>query len=253
DLLERAKVASKGEPLATARILLNKEHIYEQTGDIQGALAALREAAPSIEEAGDVRLRCVHLFKVVNNLSHLQCYEEAEVHLPQVRELAIQLGNELDLIRVVWLSARVAAGSGRRGEAITDLEQVRRHFTARGLAYDAALASLELAVLYLEEERTVEVRDLACSMGWIFQAQGIAREALAALSLFLDAAQRETATVDLARHIAAELERMKVSAPPQKKLWEGSSQGLGNAAAAGVELTTFFPRQNGAAVSAMAA
>lgn len=217
DLLERAKAASQGESLATARILLIKENIYEQMGEIQEALAALREAAPIIEKRGDVRLRLAYLFRLVNNLHHLGSYEEAEVYLRQVRDLAVQLGNELDLIRVVWLSARVSAGQGRRGEAIAALEQVRQDFTARGLAYEVALTSLDLAVLYLQEERTVEVRNLACSMRWIFQAQGVAREALAALSLFLDAAQRETATVDLTRHIAAELERTRASAPPQRR------------------------------------
>ncbi|HSU84811.1 MAG TPA: hypothetical protein VLR69_20520, partial [Thermoanaerobaculia bacterium] len=76
--------------------------------------------------------------------------------------------------------------------------------------------SLELAVLYLEEERTVDVRNLARAMGWIFQAQGIAREALAALTLFFEAAQRETATVELTRHVAAEWERMRASAPQKE-------------------------------------
>jgi tetratricopeptide (TPR) repeat protein len=213
ELLEQAKIASKGEPLATARILLNKEHISEQTGNIQAALAALVEASPIVEKLGDSRLQLVHLFKMVNNLCHLQRYGEAEDLLPRVRELVIQLGNELDLIRVVWLEARVAAGEERREEAVAGLEQVRQAFTARGLAYDAALASLELAVLYLEEKRTVEVRRLARSMGWIFHAQGIAREALAALTLFFDAAQQERATVELARHVAAELERIRASAP----------------------------------------
>ena len=213
ELLERAKNASKGDPLARARILLNQEHIYEQTGDIQGALTVLTEAAPLIENLGDVRLQFAHLFKTVNNLYHLGRYQEAAEQLPQVRELAIQQGNELDLIRVGWLQARVAAGKEQRGEAVAGLEQVRQEFTALGLPHDAALASLELAVIYLEEGRTADVRSLARAMGWIFQAQGVARETLATLTLFIDAAQRETATVELTRRVATELERMTTSAP----------------------------------------
>jgi transcriptional regulator with XRE-family HTH domain len=225
DLLEQAKDASNCEPLAIVRILLVKETLHEQTGDIQAALATLKEVAPRIEELGDARVKFMYLFKTINNLHHLQRYEEAELHLPQVRELAVQLGNELDLIRVVWLIARVAAGKGKKGEAIADLEQVRQSFTARELAYDAALASLELGVLYLEEERTAEVRNLARSMGWIFQAQGIAREGLAALKLFVEAAQRETATVELARGVTAELKRMRASAPPHERSQRGQAKG----------------------------
>jgi hypothetical protein len=52
----------------------------------------------------------------------------------------------------VWLEqGRIAAGLGRRAEAIAALRQVRTDFAARGIPYDAALATLDLAVLLLEE------------------------------------------------------------------------------------------------------
>ena len=89
------------------------------------------------------------------------------------------------------------------------LEQVRGEFTTREIAYDAALVSLELAVLYLEDGRTSEVRILARQMLWIFRAQGVHREALAALKLFCEAAEREQATVDFARRVAEYLERAR--------------------------------------------
>ena len=89
------------------------------------------------------------------------------------------------------------------------LTQVKADFTARGLAYDAALASLELAALYLEDERTAEVRDLAREMAPIFQAQGVHREALAALRLFRQAAEREAVTLEMARRLVDYLERAR--------------------------------------------
>lgn len=216
-LLDRAQIAiSKDNPAANARILLKKEHVFDQMGDTQNALATLAEVKPLVEASGDLRLLFVLLFKAANNLYYLGRYEEAAKGLPRVRELAVDQGNELDLIRVVWLEARMAAGEHRKEEAILGLEQVRRDFTTRGLPYDAALASLELAGLYLEDGRISEVRNLARAMSWIFQAKGIAREALAALTLFFEAAQGETATVELTRHIAAELERVRASAPQKE-------------------------------------
>ncbi len=212
DCLNKAMSSSGTSPATVARILLKKEHVLEQMGDPQRALETLEEAAPFVAVLGDARLRFAHLFKTINNLYHLGRYWEAMERLPQVRDLAVQQGNELDLIRVVWLEARVAAGDDRREQAIAGLEQVRQDFTARELPYDAARASLELAVLYLEEGRTAEVRNLARAMSWIFQSQGIAREALAALTLFLDAAQQETATVELTRRVVVELERTRVRA-----------------------------------------
>jgi len=57
------------------------------------------------------------------------------------------------------------------------------------------------------------VRVLAVGMAWIFEAQGIQREALAALSLFQEAALREAASVDLVRRVIAEVEAVRRSAP----------------------------------------
>jgi transcriptional regulator with XRE-family HTH domain len=213
ELLERARSSPRANE---GLILLQKEHVFDQMGNTHEALMALTAAAPFIEASGDTRLLFALRFKTANHLCYLGRCQEASERLPQIRELAVQQGNELYLVRVVWLEARIAASEERREEAMTGLEQVRQAFTARELPYDAALASLELAALYLEEERTADVRNLARAMGWIFQTQGIAREALAALTLFFEAAQRETATVELTRRVAAELERMKASAPQKE-------------------------------------
>ncbi|HEY0557921.1 MAG TPA: hypothetical protein VGG20_26965, partial [Thermoanaerobaculia bacterium] len=122
---------------------------------------------------------------------------------------AVEMGNELDLIRVLWVEGGVAAGLGRREQARAALEHVRRYFNVHRIAYDAALASLELAVLHLEEERTAEVKTLAEEMFWIFKAQGVHKEALAALRLFYDDATKEEATAELARRLVEYLTRAR--------------------------------------------
>ena len=127
--------------------------------------------------------------------------------MPELRELAVQLGNELDTIRLRWLDGRIAAALGLREKAMTTLSGVREDFGTRRIAYDAALASLELAALFLEEGRSREVRSLARQILWIFQAQGVHREALAALRLFCEAAERETATLEMVRRMVDYLRR----------------------------------------------
>jgi hypothetical protein len=71
---------------------------------------------------------------------------------------------------------RVAAGRKRPAEALPALERVRRYFTEKKIAYDAALATLEVAVLQLEAGRSREVRTLAKQMIWIFNAQRVHQE-----------------------------------------------------------------------------
>ncbi len=124
-----------------------------------------------------------------------------------MRALAERLGEELDLTRVAWLEGKAAAGLGRPAEAQAAFERARRVFRQRELAYDYAQVSLELAELLLEQGRAAEVSTLAEEMLWIFRAQGVAREALAALRLFCNAARREAATAELARRVVHYLYR----------------------------------------------
>lgn len=213
-LLDRALVSCGGTATGVCPILLEKEHVLSQMGDVHGALTVLFEAAPFVEAMGDPRQLFAFRFNMADDLCGLERYDEAADLLPQLRELAAQQASELDLIRGVWLQAKVDAGQGREEEAVAGLEQVRGEFTARGLPYDAALSSLYLAVLWLKGGRTTKVRNLALAMGWIFKDKGIAREALAALTLFCEAAKRERATMDLARRVIADVEKARRSASP---------------------------------------
>jgi len=141
--------------------------------------------------------------------SGLGRFEEAQGLAPEVWALANGLGNELDLVRTLWLQSRVDAGLSRRKEALPALEQVKRYFTENEIAYDAAVASLEVAILYLEEERTRGVKRLAEELLWVFQGQGVHQEALAALRLFCEAARKEEATVQLTRRVVDYLLRSR--------------------------------------------
>ncbi|MFY9825531.1 MAG: helix-turn-helix transcriptional regulator [Thermoanaerobaculia bacterium] len=211
-LLDRARAASGDDPVATARILLIKERLLNVMGDYEGALAVLAEAAPFVEASGDPHLLFALRFNRTDELCHLERWAEAAKRLPGVTRMAAEQGNELDLVRLGWLQAKVAAGHGRDQEAIARLEKVSNDFTDRRLPYEAALSALDLAVIWLQAGRNVEVAQLALGMKWIFDAKKIEREALAALRLFCDAAERQAATVELARQVIADLEKAERSA-----------------------------------------
>jgi transcriptional regulator with XRE-family HTH domain len=209
DLLDRARAACGDCALAIGRILMQKSNVLEQSGDFAGALAALEEAAPAIEASGDRQLLFFLYINRATDLCLLERYSEAVALLPAVRELGLEGRNEIMLYRVLWLEARIAAGQGRSAEAVAALELVRRDFTVIELPYEAALSSLDLAVLWLEQGRPAQVRELAVGMVWIFSAKGIDREALAALALFCEAARQETATVELGRRVIADIEKVR--------------------------------------------
>ena len=141
------------------------------------------------------------------SLCHLDLYADVEKRLPQVQRLAKELGNELDEVRTRWLRGRACAGLGRREEAITAFTQVREYFDHERIPYDFALASLELAELYLEQGHTRRVRELADEMLWIFQDQRVHKEALAAILLFCKAAKLEATDAEWTRRLVRYLYR----------------------------------------------
>lgn len=204
ELLDRALAAAPTG--RRGRILLKKAFALEQACKSEQALAVLAEAAPLVDAADEPRDRMGVRFNTVVNLVHLGRLREAEASLPELGRLVSELGNDVDATRRRWLASRIAAGLGRRQEAIDGLIAVERDFRERGKPYDAALASLDLAVLYLEDGRSPEVAVLAAQMAWIFSRRDVHRETLAALKLFRDAAEQETLTAEIARRIRDELE-----------------------------------------------
>jgi transcriptional regulator with XRE-family HTH domain len=206
-LLERALAI--GPRAAAGRLLVKRAKTLEEMSDYEGGLAALRQAAPLVDGEGDPRLLLCVRFDLLVFLCHLGRHAEAAPLLPEVRELAVRLGNELDLVRLRWLEGRVAAGLGQTEAAFVALRQVRGEFERRDLAYDAALVTLELSVFLAEAGRAREVKDLARHMTPIFQVKGVHREALAALSCFCKAAEAEAVTAELARGLLDFLQRAR--------------------------------------------
>jgi tetratricopeptide (TPR) repeat protein len=196
-------------PEGLGRILLKKAFTHEQMGDYEDAAAALEQAAPLIEGHRDRRLTWVHRLNLGVNLCHLGRHSEALSLVTETRELALALRNDLDLLRVLWLDARVAAGLGRREEATAKIRQVRADFAHRDMPYDTALATLDLVILLLEENENAEAQTLALEMVAVFKRLAVYREALAAVHLFRRAAEQEAATAELGRRLLRFLERAR--------------------------------------------
>jgi transcriptional regulator with XRE-family HTH domain len=206
-LLERARQLAP--PEAAGRILVKKATVLVLVDETEAALAALDEAAPLVEAGTDPRLRWSVRYNQITCLCRLGRYQEAESRLSGVSQPAVELDNRLDLLRLLWLRAHVAAGKGERQDAIDGLERVRAEFTTSNNSYETALVSIELAILYLEEGRVGEARELARSMIRIFHSQRVHREALAALRLFSQGLEAETINLEQLRGIHLYLERAR--------------------------------------------
>jgi tetratricopeptide (TPR) repeat protein len=195
--LDQAQISGQRPELA----LIQKGFTLEIMGEYRRAIETLLQAAPLVERNSDLRLLYMLRFNLAVNYCHIGLYKEATELVEQVRELATNRGDEIEVIRVIWLDGRIAAGLGQRMEARSLLAHARREFVARKMGFDASLTVLEEAILFLEEGQTAEVKQLSRGLAEVFQSNGVHREALAALRLFQEAAERETATADLVRRV----------------------------------------------------
>jgi tetratricopeptide (TPR) repeat protein len=199
--IEEALAADRGD--LRGKLLLLKAQILGALGEFEVSTEVLRESIPHIDEEREPRtalgVRCQFLV----NLCMEGRAAEASPLLRQAEALAEQLGQKVDIVRVVFIGAKISAGTGRTEEAEEGFEQARRSFASHQppLPLDYALVSLDLGLLLLEHGRTSEARTLAEQMRWIFSSQDLHREALAALQVFCEAAKRETATVELTRRV----------------------------------------------------
>ncbi|HEV2855941.1 MAG TPA: hypothetical protein VHC97_24350 [Thermoanaerobaculia bacterium] len=214
-LLDRAFAAYlEGDPEyrdrhQAGRVLINKSYVLQSMNEPERAILALREAEGLVDPERDRRLLLCLRHNLVDNLATAGHFEEARALFPDVEALCRQSGSRLDEVRLRWIEGRIAAGLGDRAEARRIFLEVRREFLERDMAFDAALLSLELTVLSIEEGRTAEVRDLAEEMVEIFRSRDVHREVLAALAVFQAAATLDAATPDLARDLAAYLSRAR--------------------------------------------
>jgi tetratricopeptide (TPR) repeat protein len=196
------------DPHLAGRSLISKSAVLIEMGSSESAIEVLKKANGWIDPERDPRLVLCVRHNLADNLSKMGRHAEAADLLPDLRALAATQGSALDRLRLTWVEGRIAAGLGDLDQARRHLTTVRQAFLAERNAFDAALATLDLVVVDLEEGRVAEVQALADEMVTVFQDLNVNREALAALLLFQEAARRETATTALVRETAASLTKI---------------------------------------------
>ncbi len=217
DLLDRAvALFLEGQPghrdqHLAGRSLISKAAVLIETGESESAIQVLRKADDLIDPDRDPRLLLCVRHNLVDNLSKMGHHTEAADLMPDLQKLAAAHGSAGDHLRLKWVDGRVAAGLGDYDRARTLLTEVRQTFLTGSNPYEAALATLDLVIPDLQEGKTAEVRELIDEMVTVFRDHDVPREALAALLLFQEATRRETATADLAREVAASLNRARGS------------------------------------------
>ncbi len=186
-------------------ILAQKAALLSEWGDGAAALAALHEAVRRMDEHGEPKDRIAVGLQQAAALCAAERAAEAEKGLARMKRLAAGTDEPLRL-RLRWMEGRLADALGRTAKAAEILAEVQGGLNAADRTVEAALASVELAVL-----RTV-LGDLAGAHEAAEQAVPVLearsdREALGVAKLLRRLSQAGTLTPERARAMLREITR----------------------------------------------
>ncbi len=189
------------------RSLVNLSTVYHYAGDPEKGIPILFQAVELIDPEQEPRLLLCARHNLIDYLAASGRYLEAQGIYREARSLYRSFPDAWSQNRRKWVKGKISYGLGQMEPAESLFLSARDGFLHEGIPYDTALVSLELAVLYSEQGRMVDLKRLAAEMVPIFSSLHIHREALAALAYFKQAVETERVSLALVNGIAAYLRR----------------------------------------------
>ena len=185
-----------------ARISLGTATFYDDRP--QEAVQHFRQGLEEIDQERDPQLTTAARHNLIDALVESGEYREAGRLLLESNLREAFSTDPANLLRLRWVEGKILAGRRRYAQAEKALTDVREGFFARGEVYDAALAGLDLAALWLEMGgKLTEVEELAEETLEVFRDLAVHREAVRALRVFRIACREQLASAALARQVAS--------------------------------------------------
>ena len=210
-LLSRAVLCYRqaGRRDGVAQALIQEGVVERLVEDPAAALGCFTEAMETVseEESPDLYL-CAVTYRAVS-LCDLDDYGRAEELVAAHRRHYARSVGPWSVSRLRWLEGRVHHGLGRPERAEECLEEARGAFLAAGDDLYAALVSLDLAVLYLEQRRWSELRAVAGAVGQSVCPERVRQHEMAAIILFQKAVAAERVTAAAVRRLQGSLEHLR--------------------------------------------
>lgn len=151
------------------------------------------------------------LFLAIHNrLSYLVAcgeFREAKNELFRQQAQLLGLGGHLNALKMRWLRAQISVGLQEWHSAEIGFLEVKEGFESAGMGFAAALASLELALVWMRQNRYQETEVMVLETSRVFMELKIHREALGAILVLKEAFERQLATVGLLKDVVDFLRR----------------------------------------------
>lgn len=170
-----------GERHLLGRTLIQKGAVLGNAGKPEAAARLIRRGIDLIDAAREPRLMVCATHNLIWFLNESGRKGQALDCLDGARRLYERAGDRRDLGRLRWLEGKLAS---RLEDAEKALIDARDRLLREGLPYEAALAALDLAMLYAGERRAGDMRRHTEQMLPLFRSGDMYREAVMALLSF---------------------------------------------------------------------
>jgi len=190
-LLDRAveTFTSLRDDEQTARAMINRANVFLVQRDLGEAIANLRAALPLVQ---DPWLGLCVRHNLISALAECGKAREAAELYEQSRTFYLQFSDPLTSSRQQWAEGLIARELGDLDTARSLLAEAAERLAEHGYGFDAALAGLDLVAVHAKQGNADEVVRVASYLLRIFQMHNVRPEALAALRMVQEAAERRT-------------------------------------------------------------
>jgi tetratricopeptide (TPR) repeat protein len=189
-LLDRAATtfATLRDNDQTARALINRANVFLVQRDLEKVISTLREALPLAEDSW---LGLIIRHNLIMALADCGEAREAADLYEQSRNVYLQFPDPLTTSRRLWTEGLIARELGDLEAAHRLLSDSTERLAEQGYGFDAALAGLDLVAVYAKQGNADEVLRIASDLLRLFQLHNVQPEALAALRMVQEAAERK--------------------------------------------------------------
>lgn len=191
------------------RVALSLTVVYLRSGHVEDALEGVTNLLKNLNEEEAPGLYWMARFNYAGYLVEAELYETAKEELRACLASPRFPRDAFTNRRVAWLGGRIDRELGDLASAEPKLAAVRAGYLEEGSGINMAVASLDLALVYLAQGRTAELKQVAEELTVIFDANDVHREALVALMLFQEAVRQERVTAAYVARLRNYLEKSR--------------------------------------------
>lgn len=199
-----------GESHLAGKALLLKAIYTHYSGRTEEALEINQRGMARIHQDLDPNLTFSAVHNQLTFLVACGRFREAKKSLFRHRSDLQIITGRVSVLKLRWLEAQISAALEEWESAERILTEVKVGFDEEGMGFAAAIASLDLALLWMRQGRHSEAKDLALETVEVFVALRVRREALGAMMILREAFKTKTATVRLLEEVVEFLRQSEI-------------------------------------------